>query len=292
MGKKSLEDLVQRELVKMQAFGQKRHDFKMDGEKSPYIHSYATYETYLKQCLQFASWCKENYGCKTPLACASYIKEYLQECQDQGNSAATLSTKGAAIAKLYGEEKNRLGFNFPPVERAGITRDRDVKPAPNAMYQTARDFVAATGLRDSKELAKLQVKDVYRDNGTGRLMVHVNQGKGGRPREATVVRAGEKVVLDMLAGKTGNELVFKGFSNNSLTENQLHAFRAQYASDRYRELEADGIKISKHYGPNDIYHCRKDQAGEHYQKAIMEIVSNDLGHSRISVIAQSYLWKR
>lgn len=291
MGKKSLADQIQRKLVEKQAYGQGRHEFKQRGEKSPYIHSFDTYKTYLKHCLHFGEWCKQNYGCKTPLDCAHYTKQYLEQCAAKGNSAATLATKGAALAKLYGTSKDRLGFDFPEVKRAEITRDRDVREALNDKHQAVRDLVAVTGLRANKELAKLKAGDVYRDKNTGRLMVHVEQGKGGRSREATVLRSGEKIVLDMIAGKKPDELVMKGFSRNSITDNQLHAFRAQYACDRYRELEADGVKTSKRYGENDLYHCRGDMAGTTFKKPLMEIVSNDLGHSRISVIAQSYLWK-
>ncbi len=289
---KSLSTLIKTKLTQKQQYGYSRHQAKQDHEgKSPYIHSKTTYETYRKHCLQFGSWCKENYGCKTPLECAHYTKEYLEYCTSQGNSAATLATKGAAIAKLFDTGKDHLGFKFPEVKRAEITRDRIVRVALNDKHQAARDFIAATGLRAGKELSVLKVKDVYRDAKTGRLMVHVTQGKGGREREVTVLRSGEKTVLKILAGKSDDDLVMKDFSRNAITENQLHAFRAQYACDRYRELEADGVTKSKRYDKDDLYHCRKDLAGTTYKKALMEIVSNDLGHSRISVIAQSYLWK-
>lgn len=38
------------------------------------------------------------------------------------------------------------------------------------------------------------------------------------------------------------------------------------------------------------YIMRKERAGEVYDKLAMEIVSKNLGHNRISVIAQSYLY--
>ena len=42
--------------------------------------------------------------------------------------------------------------------------------------------------------------------------------------------------------------------------------------------------------PKERYIMRKERAGEVYDKQAMEIVSKNLGHNRISVIAQSYLY--
>ena len=46
--------------------------------------------------------------------------------------------------------------------------------------------------------------------------------------------------------------------------------------------------VEKYY--KERYIMRKERAGEVYDKQAMEIVSKNLGHNRISVIAQSYLY--
>lgn len=106
---RSLSQKIKNELYTKQRFGYSRHDEKLKyGGKSPYIHSYATFQTYLKECKQFGQWCKQNYGCKTVSDCAHHTKEYLEHCAARGNSAATLATKGAALAKLFDTSKDRL----------------------------------------------------------------------------------------------------------------------------------------------------------------------------------------
>ena len=46
----------------------------------------------------------------------------------------------------------------------------------------------------------------------------------------------------------------------------------------------------KIYRQKERYIMRKERAGEVYDKQAMEIVSKNLGHNRISVIAQSHLY--
>lgn len=53
--------------------------------------------------------------------------------------------------------------------------------------------------------------------------------------------------------------------------------------DEYKRKEKD-------IPPKERYIMRKERAGEVYDKQAMEIVSKNLGHNRISVIAQSYLY--
>ena len=53
--------------------------------------------------------------------------------------------------------------------------------------------------------------------------------------------------------------------------------------DKYARKEKD-------IPPNERYVMRKDRAGEVFDRFAMAVASKNLGHNRISVIAQSYLY--
>lgn len=55
----------------------------------------------------------------------------------------------------------------------------------------------------------------------------------------------------------------------------------------YERYARDVSKISN---KKERYSMRKDRAGEVYDRVAMQIVSKNLGHTRVSVIAQSYLY--
>lgn len=65
-----------------------------------------------------------------------------------------------------------------------------------------------------------------------------------------------------------------------------HHFRATYAKRVYKfyARSIDDLSLK------DKYIMRKDRAGEVLDKEAMKITSEFLGHSRIDVIAQSYLY--
>lgn len=65
----------------------------------------------------------------------------------------------------------------------------------------------------------------------------------------------------------------------------IHGYRAIYASRLYKNMArpVESLKAP------EKYICRKDKAGVVYDKKAMQIVSQALGHNRISVIANSYL---
>jgi hypothetical protein len=63
----------------------------------------------------------------------------------------------------------------------------------------------------------------------------------------------------------------------------VHHYRSEYASTLYRKLARQEIPKAERYC------CRGDLKGTWYDKAAMKEVSEALGHSRISVIAEHYL---
>ena len=65
-----------------------------------------------------------------------------------------------------------------------------------------------------------------------------------------------------------------------------HSYRASYAMRMYKKYVRNLDKLPI----KEKYHMRGDRAGEVFDRYAMKIVSENLGHNRITVIAQSYLY--
>ncbi len=104
-------------------------------------------------------------------------------------------------------------------------------------------------------------------------------GKGGKQRTVEIIGNVENVVS--LMRKSGSKKVFSNIPNGA----DVHGYRADYANALYKRYTRNLKDISK----EEKYICRADLKGVIYDKKAMAIVSENLGHSRISVIAQSYL---
>ena len=119
----------------------------------------------------------------------------------------------------------------------------------------------------------------------GQAYLNVTRGtKGGKPRIAKIVGKTEeetKEIVEWIQSKDGR--LFNKLSSNY----DNHYYRATYANRLYNQLKRDIDDIPT----QDKYIMRKDRAGEVYDKQAMLLVSNALGHNRISVIAQSYLYQ-
>ena len=68
---------------------------------------------------------------------------------------------------------------------------------------------------------------------------------------------------------------------------QNHRYRGDFAKGLYHELARPVESIPK----NELYIMRKERAGEKYDRVAMLEVSRQLGHNRVGVIAESYLYK-
>ena len=81
--------------------------------------------------------------------------------------------------------------------------------------------------------------------------------------------------------QAGNNKVFKSISTNA----DIHSYKADYCNSLYNMFARDIKTLPK----NEIYCCRNELAGVWYDKKSMLIASHNLGHNRISVIAEHYL---
>lgn len=295
--------------------GVKKHDDKAAGLDKDRIYSYSTVRTYTRHACYFAAWAKEYPQAKADLGhkprtlaeCRPYADAWLTERIAAGLSPWTLKLEVAALAKLYGETAQ--DFRSTPARgRDAITRSRhDVATDRHFCVDRHRDIVdfgRSTGLR-RRELSMVRGDAlVYRD---GRPYLHVTEGtKGGRERYAPIIGDPDRVarVVDMCR-RAGHDRVW-GKVPSGMDE---HSYRAEYAAAIYnahaRDLET--CKATPCYNPehfngkgrpkggydkDSVYRMRGAHAGEWLDKGAMLIASRALGHNRISVVGEHYLWSR
>lgn len=279
----SLKYQVKRRFRDIDAIGQKKP------KNSDYIHSIGTMKTYTNHCIKFAEYCKEHYNIKLLEDCKPYIKEYIEQSD---YSSWVKKTQKSAIAKLYGVNSSEFG-EIDTGQRSRDTVKRSRKPAkrdkhfnPDGKYKDYVKFCKATGLRKI-EITHLKGDSFkIKDDGTAVLYV-TRHTKGGRHREVPVLKEYVSFVKDVcLKAGNGNVLPVIAHGRTKAPDAaDTHSYRAWYANTLYKRLERPLYKLKT----EEKYFCRNDLKGVVYDKQAMGIVSKALGHTRLSIIAISYL---
>lgn len=266
--------------------GSKRSKDKAEADTKNKIYSKATFETYKQQFRHFADWLDKAHPEAFTLEDArGFVDEYLRHLIELERSAYSISTAKAAIAKVMGVEATQF-IATPPRLRADIKRSRGVAERDKHILDKKEEelarFTSATGLR-RKEMTMITAEDLFFENGQAYL--NVTKGtKGGKSRVAKIVGKTEEETKDIVKWIQSKE----GRLFNKLSSNyDNHYYRATYANRLYNQLKRDIDDIPT----QERYVMRKERAGEVYDKQAMLLVSNALGHNRISVIAQSYLYQ-
>lgn len=266
--------------------GTKRSKDKSEADTKNKIYSKATFQTYKQQFRHFADWLEKAHPeAKTLEDAREFVDAYLRHLIELERSAYSISTAKAAIAKVMGVEATQF-IATPPRLRADIKRSRGVaerdKHISDKKEEELARFTSATGLR-RKEMTMIKAEDLFFKNGQAYL--NINKGtKGGKPRIAKIVgktEAETKEIVKWIQSKKGR--LFNKLSSNY----DNHFYRATYANRLYNQLKRDIDDIPT----QERYVMRKERAGEVYDKQAMLLVSKALGHNRISVIAQSYLYQ-
>lgn len=279
---KSISYQVRAILSRQVRFGVSKKEMKLlFGGKSPFIHSFDSYSTYVNKATAFGEWVKATYGEKDVTQMRRYVRAYLEFLSGKDLSPFTVRTHAQAIAKLYNCASTDFGFDFTPRARAVIKRSRsEVKGFNAKRYKYITDFIDATGLRRHELLALKRSEIYYRD---GMLCVFVRQGKGGRQREVPVLVSDERTVLGIRDRVTSDDE--KLFRRSEIpTRVPCHAHRAKFAARRYKLLARPIANVPR----KERYVCRKDMKGLVLDKAAMQQVSRLLGHNRIGIIALNY----
>lgn len=273
--------------------GTSKHTDKESGTAGDGIYSWSTYRTYMKHCVYFVMYCKENYHCRTLDQCRAYVDEWLES--RQGLSTYTQKLERSALCKLYRCSSADFDTKIERRTYAGVTRsrqpatrDRHFSEAKNAELV---EFARSTGLRRN-ELQRLTGSSLVQRNGQYFISVTVG-AKGGRDRLAPVV--GDVALVVRLMRAAGDAHVFSHIHSAA----DIHSYRREYAQRLYDSL-ARPLDVCKadtgfvqpghtYADQNAVYYRRGELKGSWLDKRAMLEVSQALGHNRISVVGEHYL---
>ena len=265
--------------------GTKRSKDKAEADTKDKIYSKRTFTTYKNQFRYFADWLEVAHPEAVSIEDAlGYVDEYLQHLIDIKRSAYSIATAKAALAKVFEVEATQF-IATPPRLRANVKRSRDEvkrdKHISKKKEEALARFTSATGLRRA-EMQRIEAEDLFFEN--GKAWLKVDKGtKGGKPRKVEICGKTDAETRDLvrwIQSKKGR--LFSRLSSNY----DNHSYRASYAMRLYKKYVRNLDKLPI----KEKYHMRGDRAGEVFDRYAMKIVSENLGHNRITVIAQSYLY--
>lgn len=270
------------------------------------IYSYVTYKNYKRSCYKLADYLYKNNKEVRQLKDLKikHVNNYLQYMVVKGYSAPTINSAKAAIAKLM-QIGSKEFIETPKVKRENITRSRGMKERDKHISAETENYYAkfttAIGGRRS-EMEELRgtdlvikpltiyVKDKYGNMHVKTLskkypQVKIRNGKGGKERFVPIFAKNKKELAEIIN-------TFKVAEENKVfgtlpSHFDNHFYRGQYAKRAYKKFARPVREIKS---KKEVYFCRKDKAGEAFDRKAMLIASQFLGHNRVDVIARHYLY--
>lgn len=287
--------------LNLQSQGISKRDYVNDALRNK-IFSVGTYLDYAAKNNRFFNYCRERGYVDSKhwrlRDIKQYIPEFLQNHIEEGHSAWTVKSHAAALAKLYherGQDYMRELKNMPSRNREDITRSRGTAKRDYGFSHEKNkeiiNFARSTGLRNNRELKQLKGNQLH-FSPKGQPFIGI-VGKGGKYREIPIIGQYKNDIVERMQ-VAGDNKVWERVPSHM----DVHGYRADYANALYNAIARpiDQIPfdtINKGTGrpyQSEVYHCRGDKKGVCYDKRAMEIVSKALGHDRIGVIAEHYLW--
>lgn len=289
-------------LRSMERFGESKYEAKRTDLMKSGIYSFSTAKAYNRDCQRFADYVISQHGNRyISLGDAQkYAEGFIKSELDAGKSVYTIKAERAALAKLYQCDGRKI-CELPNRSRADITRSREryvtsektgkriLNPSSRAGHFSEKnhreivEFCRSTGLRRS-ELQQLRGDQLRSVDINGRteyaIILDGSQCKGGRSRWIPIVVGDVKNVINLMES-AGSAKVFAAVP----AAMDVHHYRSQFATELYRAVARPVDEIPR----NERYCCRGDLKGTWYDKRAMQIVSEALGHNRISVISEHYL---
>ena len=273
-------------------WGRSKHQDKQQHQANQHIYASATASSYHSNWNKFCDHLqKHDYHPKTLEEAIPYVDGYIEALKAESGrwglpkKATTIRTYFAAVSKVL--RLSCKDYDLPSRERKNIRRSRGVigqKPSRSPKIQEIQAFQQCVGLRNKKELQQLRGTDLeFRD---GEPWIIVQSGKGGLRRTCPVCGSTEEkqnVIRRMQAA--GDGLVWP--KGTIPSHYDAHADRAYYASRMYLDLARDTDSLPR----KDRYICRKEMYGTIYDKRALREVSHALGHDRLEIIAEHYLWR-
>ncbi len=289
--KKSLVRQVQENLQEKlnRGIGISKHEAKQSHTTSDKIFSYSTFKSYLKSDIAFVNYCKDNFGCKTLEDCRPHVDDYLQHRMEYCSNF-TVKLDAASIGKLYSESTTAF-CPTPSRHRYEVVRSRGVKGMDRHFSKSKNsklvEFCKSTGLRRSEVAACRGSHLVTCETPTGEnfhgVGILVPRGKNGKSRVAPLCctkETAERIIQQ--CKEAGDGKLFEKVHAAA----DVHGYRAQYASSFYTAIARDVGTLKG----QQRYVCRGDKAGVVYDRSALRQTSIALGHNRVEVVANSYLY--
>ena len=254
-------------LREQQKFGQSKHKAKNAAIEQAHaegrtgfgvapegIYSVVSFKTYRQVAHEFAVWCRENTKARTMDEARFYTGFYLQERIGRGLSSWTIQRDRSALRKIFQDSELCWEIEVPKCRLVNIKRSRHPvdmdKYFDPAKHPELVDFCRATGLR-RHELEVIRPKDIYWQG--EKLVAFVTQGKGGKPREVTVLPGMELRVLQIVEGRQPDKPIFDYIPSKM----DVHSYRAEYATARLEHAPEQEVT-------QDLGHNRTEVLRGHY----------------------------
>ena len=261
----------------------KQKVYKANGGKSPYIHSYSTFNRYMGIAKEFVNWAKEQGINKLHRVEYEHVKKFLLQKAENGASKKTLKVNMSALKKFFEVVKRediakQIEKNYVDIYTKGQYNGRALpfdKPMEvierikNPAHKVMAELQYSTGARLG-DLKKMKIDEE-------RKAVIIEKSKGGKTREISYADRPEKFErIKELHKELQKHIEREGWKNlrQSYPESVryaakkageiysgTHGFRVNYAQERYKELVDRGVS----------------------ERKALEVVTKELGHNRLSM---------
>lgn len=280
--------------------GSSRHESKLTGEASG-IHSWGTYEAYAKALTHYAEWYHDTYGGHKVADMNDHVTDYINHLRESGYSADTQKQALSACRKVWGTDVSDAKTDAR--SRAEITRSRGV--AARDRHFSLKNNAELVSTCEATGLRRTELEHLHggcceqRDDGhwyiTGLREATGDHTKGGRDRDVRIVAdAATAASIASKINSTPSDSLVYGQVHSAC---DVHGYRGTYACHDYMErvqdrYGADGLDMSgKSIPEEDRYYCRGDMQGVVLSRQTLREVSEDMGHSRESVVVSHYLYQ-
>jgi len=259
----------------------KREVYKANNGRTPYIHSWSTFNRYMGVAKDFVRWCKERNINRLDKVNYTHVREYLEEKIQKGVSQKTLKVNQSALEKFFeatgrGDIAREIRTHYGEVYSQGRPPGRTTGFAnPEKVIEAIKDPV-------HRSIARLQyntgarIGDIKKMKVEGTKVV-IEKSKGGktrtlefkdRPHKLEEIKRDLKVVREGINQRGWGE-IRKSYPESVKNACRKvgdvyggpHNFRANYVQERVKELTNRGME---------------------YEKAL-KVVEQEIGHNRVEM---------
>jgi integrase len=258
----------------------KRLMYKENNGRTPYIHSWSTFNRYMGIAKEFVGWAKERGINRVDKVSYQHIREFLEEKIQKGVSQKTLKINQSALEKF-----------FSAVGREDLTKE--IKRHYQEVYGKGRIPGSVSGFANPekviegiknpvhKAMARLQYYTGARVGDIKKMKIESNRvviekSKGGKTRYIDYTDRPHK--LEQI--KKDLEVVREGIKNTGWREiRATYSESVREASRRIGDISGGPHNFRANYVQERVAEL-KPKVG--YEKAL-QIVEKEIGHNRVEM---------